>query len=98
MNTIFTILVIFIITYIIYNILKSLHKIDKINRNDSKYTSIKVCPDTQKHLSEGEHAYSDGVCPHCGHVEKGTFTHYERIVGKFINGEFVAKDEIGTIK
>lgn len=48
---------------------------------DKYYVHMKVCPVTKKPLTLSEYAYTSGVCPYCGHINKGTITHHEKIVG-----------------
>lgn len=47
------------------------------------FSFVRVCPATKYQLFENQYRYSSGVCPHCGHEDKGTFTHSEVIVGKW---------------
>lgn len=51
--------------------------------NLSEYTSVSLCPTTKKQLTNKQRAYSDGVCPHCGHVSRGTYTHEEKVSGRW---------------
>jgi len=72
----------------------------KLSKN---YTHIKLCPNTKKRLTEGEYAYSHGICPRCGNNAYSTFTHSMDIVGKWntpsllerlkgIKAEFIEKE------
>lgn len=49
----------------------------------SNWTFIRVCPKTGVELSWRQTDYSEGVCPACGYVSTGTFTHYTKVVGKW---------------
>lgn len=40
-----------------------------------RYESGFFCPTTQKRLRSNDLMCSQGVCPHCGHIEPGTITH-----------------------
>ena len=51
---------------------------------DPDHSFIRLCPETNRQLTERQYAYSWGVCPHCGWVEKGTFTHATTIPGKWV--------------
>lgn len=50
---------------------------------DSSYSFIYRCPKTGERVSSSQRAYSNGVCHLCGHDEKSTFTHAEKVVGKW---------------
>jgi hypothetical protein len=50
-------------------------------KSDGYWSSILVCPVTGSRVSAHAHAYNNGVCPSCGHLEKATFTHCQHRVG-----------------
>ncbi len=50
---------------------------------DKDYTSITVCPETRDMLTQRDTNNSDGICPRCGHKSQGTFSHKERMAGRW---------------
>jgi len=50
---------------------------------DTNFSHIKVCPETEIELTNNQVCYRGGICPKCGHTDRGTFTHYKIIVGKW---------------
>lgn len=50
---------------------------------DEHYSFVYVCPTTGEQLLRDEYSYSSGVCPKCGDVSGSTFTHHDKIVGKW---------------
>lgn len=53
-------------------------------KTDSKYSHIKICPKTKEQMSSNEVNNSNGVCPYCGDINEYSFTHSEKVAGRFV--------------
>ena len=52
-------------------------------KTDTRYSHINVCPKTQSKMSDSDINKSGGVCPHCGHINDYSFTHSEKVAGRY---------------
>lgn len=42
-----------------------------------KYIAINCCKSCEQQLTDKELVYSNGCCPYCGHIRKGTICAYK---------------------
>lgn len=72
---------------------------------DKTYSHINVCPKTNDTMSSNDINNSSGVCPYCGDINDFSFTHSEKVAGRWVRPtiferifsrkrtEFLAKEE-----
>lgn len=52
----------------------------KINIIPGAWSHVTLCPTTGERLRSSEIYYSGGICPRCGHDNRGTITHKWKLV------------------
>jgi len=61
----------------------------KLVTEDIGRTTVYICPETGRLVTDAKRRYSDGACHICGHVDDGIFTHaYKRKV-KYKSNKFL---------
>jgi len=55
-------------------------------KTDKTYSYIEVCPKTQ--IQVNTENSNGGVCPHCGHLNSSSWSHSEKIPGRFNRPSF----------
>ena len=57
-------------------------------KTDERYSHIMICPETGIQLTEDDLNGSGGVCPHCGNINNYSFTHSNKIAGRWNRPSF----------
>jgi len=58
-------------------------------KTDETYSYIEVCPTTQAQVNTD--MSNGGVCPHCGHLKDSSWSHSQKIPGRFVRPSFVER-------